>query len=67
MSEGMIRFLRADWINVGLRLRSLYWQIVVDSFVVIINGNTQHFFSIFLTHNMSVQIFEYLKIYILHH
>lgn len=63
----MIRFLRADRVNVGLRLRSLYWQIVVDSFVVIINSNTQYFFSIFLTHNMSVQIFEYLKIYILHH
>lgn len=62
----MIRFLRADRINVGLCLRSLYWQIVIDSLVVIINSNTQHFFSIFLTHDMAVQIFKYLKIYILH-
>lgn len=36
----MIRFLRADRVNVGLRLRVLYWQIVVNSLVMIVNGDT---------------------------
>ena len=54
MSEGMICFLCANWINISLRLRVLSWQIVVDPLVVVVNGNTQHLLRIFLSHYMSV-------------
>lgn len=54
MSEGMICFLCADWINVSLRLSILGRQIIVNPLVVIVNCNTQHLLRIFLAHNVFV-------------
>lgn len=59
MCEGMIELLRPN--RIGSRLhRCLNRQIVVNSFVVIINSDAQYFFRILLTNNVLVQILVYL-------